>query len=235
MIPSISKDQAYQNVQPLIKELMKDEQQEVRKGGIEAAAKFVEVLGPETFSALNQSFKACSEDPKWRVRLVLLENLTNLGIALQNYDLYLKHIEPFHLNYLKDRASAIRDVGIKTIPHYCKIFADSWVTSMLLKLDDILSKEASYHFKIAAIYSLKEIALSDNGDKYTERCLGQIFKVTADPVPNVREVSIKALRDIAHKFDNGLIKESIKKEIMKMSGDADHEVRATAAEVLSRM
>mgnify|MGYP000874315818 FL=1 len=27
MIPSISKDQAYQNIQPLIKELMKDENQ----------------------------------------------------------------------------------------------------------------------------------------------------------------------------------------------------------------
>ena len=83
MMPSVSKDQAYQNIQPLIKELMKDEQQEVRKGGIKAATKFVEVLGPETFSALSQSFKACSEDVKWRVRLVLLEEMTTLGIALQ--------------------------------------------------------------------------------------------------------------------------------------------------------
>lgn len=32
MIPSVSKDQAYQNIQPLIKDLMKDENQEVRKG-----------------------------------------------------------------------------------------------------------------------------------------------------------------------------------------------------------
>ena len=34
MIGAISKDQAYQNVQPLIKDLMKDDNQEVRKGGI---------------------------------------------------------------------------------------------------------------------------------------------------------------------------------------------------------
>ena len=45
MVQSISKDQAYQNVQPLIKDLMKDDSQEVRKGGIEAATKFIEVLG----------------------------------------------------------------------------------------------------------------------------------------------------------------------------------------------
>ena len=61
---------------------MKDEQQEVRKGGIEAATKFVEVLGPETISSLSQSFKNCSEDVKWRVRLVLLENIANLALSL---------------------------------------------------------------------------------------------------------------------------------------------------------
>ncbi len=60
MVPSISKDQAYQNVQPLIKELMKDDNQEVRKGGIEAGTKFVEALGPENISSLYPSLKSCS-------------------------------------------------------------------------------------------------------------------------------------------------------------------------------
>ena len=69
MVGSISKDQAYQNIQPLIKELMKDDQQEVRKGGILAAAKFIEVMGSDTIGSLHTSLKQCSEDPKWRVRL----------------------------------------------------------------------------------------------------------------------------------------------------------------------
>jgi len=34
MIGSISKDQVYQNVLPLIKDLIKDDNQDVRKGGI---------------------------------------------------------------------------------------------------------------------------------------------------------------------------------------------------------
>lgn len=110
---------------------MKDEQQEVRKGGIEAATKFVEVLGPETISSLSQSFKNCSEDVKWRVRLVLLENIAKLALSLHNHDLYVKHIEPFFLNYLKDRATAIRDTGIKLIPQFCKVFGDKWVESMM--------------------------------------------------------------------------------------------------------
>jgi hypothetical protein len=60
MVQSISKDQAYQNVQPLIKELMKDDNQEVRKGGIDAATKFIEVLGAETINSLYPSLKICS-------------------------------------------------------------------------------------------------------------------------------------------------------------------------------
>ncbi len=46
ILPFIAKDQIYQAIQPLIKDLMKDDNQEVRKGGILAAAKLVEVLGP---------------------------------------------------------------------------------------------------------------------------------------------------------------------------------------------
>jgi hypothetical protein len=83
MIQSISKDQAYQNVQPLIKELMKDDSQEVRKGGIEAAVKFIEVLGAETVTALYPSLKACSEDTKWRVRLELMRNVCDLATKVQ--------------------------------------------------------------------------------------------------------------------------------------------------------
>lgn len=37
--------------------------------GIDAAARFIEVIGPDSFSALYASLKTCSEDSKWRVRL----------------------------------------------------------------------------------------------------------------------------------------------------------------------
>ncbi|CAM6002361.1 unnamed protein product [Sphagnum balticum] len=60
MIQSVSKDQAYQSVQPLIKDLMKDDNQEVRKGGIQAAVKFLEVLGAETVNSLYPNLKSCN-------------------------------------------------------------------------------------------------------------------------------------------------------------------------------
>ena len=83
MLHSVHKDQAYQNVQPLIKELMKDDSQEVRKGGIEAAVKFIEVLGAENVTSLFPGLKACSEDGKWRVRLELMRNILDLAVKAQ--------------------------------------------------------------------------------------------------------------------------------------------------------
>ncbi len=82
MVQAISKDQAYQNVQPLIKELIKDDNQETRKGGIQAAVKFIEVLGPETVASLYPSLKSCAEDSKWRVRLELMRNVSDLAVRV---------------------------------------------------------------------------------------------------------------------------------------------------------
>jgi len=83
MVGAISKDQAYQNVLPLIKDLMKDDNQEVRKGGIEASVKFIEVMGADTINAIYPSLKASSEDPKWRVRFEVTRNIIDLAVKTQ--------------------------------------------------------------------------------------------------------------------------------------------------------
>jgi len=95
MVPSISKDQAYQNVLPLIKDLMKDDNQEVRKGGIEASAKFIEILGSENINSLYPSLKTCLEDGKWRVRLELIKNIIELSLKTQVKTLIFRTISSF--------------------------------------------------------------------------------------------------------------------------------------------
>lgn len=69
MIKSIPKDQLYQTVQPLIKDLLKDQNQEVRKGGILAATKFMESVGIDSVSSMVAALKPLLQDNKWRVRL----------------------------------------------------------------------------------------------------------------------------------------------------------------------
>ena len=80
MIKGTSKDLAYQNILPLIKDLMKDDVQEVRKGSVEAGVKFIEIMGPDTFSSLQASLKSSSDDTKWRVRLELMKSIADLAV-----------------------------------------------------------------------------------------------------------------------------------------------------------
>ena len=90
MMKYISKDQAYQAIQPLVKELMKDENQEVRKGALLAAVKFIEVLGVDSINSFIPLFKQIMEDTKWRVRLELLRNIINLSVKCNVKNILIK-------------------------------------------------------------------------------------------------------------------------------------------------
>ena len=79
MIKYIPKDQLYQTVQPLIKELLKDENQEVRKGGIQAATKLIESAGADSVNSMISALKPMVEDNKWRVRLELIKCIADLA------------------------------------------------------------------------------------------------------------------------------------------------------------
>jgi hypothetical protein len=57
--------------------------------------------------------------------------------------------------YLKDRASAIRVEAISHLQQFAKVYGLPWVNSYVVKLTEIIQKDSCYHFKIAAIYSLK--------------------------------------------------------------------------------
>jgi hypothetical protein len=59
------------------------------------------------------------------------------------------------LNFLSDRASGVRNVGVKAVGSFAKTFGEVWLNSFIPKLEEVLGKETSYHFKITAIYSLK--------------------------------------------------------------------------------
>ena len=62
-----------------------------------------------------------------------------------------------------------------------------------------------------------------------------IFKASNDQVPNVREVCLKVLRDIALKWEKNAIKDVIKKHVSAMTEDSDREVREKALEIMSRV
>ena len=138
------------------------------------------------------------------------------------------------MNHLKDRVSAIRAVAIERVADLCKAYGVNWINTYIPKLSDAISKDPCFHFKIAAIYSLREICMSVHGEQYLEKSLALIIGASNEPVANIREVCVKVERDIAHKFDKGNTRESIKKHIISLGEDQDLEVRTTVNDILTR-
>jgi serine/threonine-protein phosphatase 2A regulatory subunit A len=134
---------------------MKDDMQEVRKGGVHAMAKLIEVLGPETMPSIEANIKACLEDPKWRVRLETIKDLINVAIKLKNPDFFKSKLEPMICTYLKDRASAIRTASVEKIQELAKVYGPNWINPFMDRLAEILAKDPCFHFKIAAVYSIR--------------------------------------------------------------------------------
>ena len=149
-------------------------------------------------------------------------------------DLFAKYLEPLFLNYLKDRVSSIRAAAIERIQDLAKAFGPNWINTLIPKLNDVIVKDPCFHFKIAAIYSLREICMSAHGEMFLEKSLNMIIGASKEPVANIREVCVKAERDIAHRFDKGSTRDSIKKHIHSLSEDPDLEVRITVNDILTR-
>lgn len=83
MIASVAKDIVYQKFLPLILELSRDDNQEVRQGAINAAAKCGENLGVEAINSIVPILKSGTEDLKWRVRYEAISSIAALSVALK--------------------------------------------------------------------------------------------------------------------------------------------------------
>ena len=154
---------------------------------------------------------------------------------MQNNELFVKYLEPLILNYLKDRVSTIREVAIARITDLAKAYGAAWVNNFINRLSEVIAKDPCFHFKIAAIYSLKEICISVHGESFLEKALSLIISASKEPVPNIREVCVKVEREIANRWEKASVRDTIKHHIQSMSEDADLEVRITVADILGRI
>lgn len=89
------------------------------------------------------------------MRLEAVKALISLSIKIKNSELFKNKLEPLITSYLKDRASAIRVAAIERIQELVKVYGSGWVNSFIERLADILAKDPCFHFKLAAIYTIR--------------------------------------------------------------------------------
>lgn len=75
------------------------------------------------------------------------------------------------------------------------------------------------------------LALSPGGEVAVDKVFGLISKSLTDTVPNVRLVSAKALRQLAHKYE--VLRDPVKKTLTALSEDPDKDVKFYVLEAIN--
>ena len=57
--------------------------------------------------------------------------------------------------FAKDRAAAVRELGVQKIPELLKTFGEEFINIIVPKLSGILSTDGPFYHKVSVIYALK--------------------------------------------------------------------------------
>lgn len=123
----------------------------------------------------------------------------------------MKNLEPLYSFYLKDRAHALRKLGVSKLPQLIKVYGKVWISDFFNKLSDIITKDGSYHFKITGLYSVTKICTDGGCENFLDKTLQLLSKASNENVPNIREVCVKCYHDILMKYESKDVREKVRK------------------------
>ena len=128
----VGKEYTISKVMPILTELMKDENAEVRLNVTQNISKLAEIvqidlLSPSFLTILTNLTK----DAQWRVRMAVIELVGDLSLKFGK-DVYLKSLEPIFMQYLTNTAASVREMGVKKLQHMAVAFKSEWVLSSFI-------------------------------------------------------------------------------------------------------
>ena len=127
MAAIIGKDYTQQKVIPILMELIKDENADVRLNVTTGLTKVAQVIGPEI---LNAQFLATlsnmTKDAQWRVRMSVFELIGELS-KLFGKEVFIKSLESIFLTYMSNTAASVREMGIKKSRELAEKFKHEWI------------------------------------------------------------------------------------------------------------
>lgn len=138
MAPIVGKDYTLNKIMPILTELIKDENAEVRLNVTQNLSKVSQVaqtdlLVPSFLTILTNMTK----DPQWRVRMAVIQLVGDLALQYGRDVFQKNNLEPIFLAYLTNSAAAVREIGIKKVKEIAAEFKQEWVmTNFIPKITE---------------------------------------------------------------------------------------------------
>lgn len=229
-----SKDSLGGRIHSILIGLLVDQDLEVKMEALIILKKwgnFVKVKDLEDIiSKLINSF----EDIKnWRLKHSIIDSLLQLACKYKDQNLFNKYFKKIFILGIKDKTNAVRELTIQYILKLSAFLDDNYLLTyitveMLQIIDD--NNSNSYHIRITSIYGINKIHESMKKETSINQLIkSQLIPLTEDRVVNIRQVSVKVLKDISKRSKNSEIKELIKNRMKEIAAkDPDLEVQYLA-------
>jgi hypothetical protein len=192
-----------------------------------------ETLGIET---LSQSVLPVLEEmmghQNWRVRA---ESINILAYLIKNSPLAFinEKVTKFVVDYLKDRANAVRKEGVRLIVKIIEQHGQPWVEKNIIPKLIPMFKSPTFLHRETLLLALETLIPKLSQECLTKQIFSNVFYLAQDPVENVRMSVCIALSLMYTHLPKE--KESIRKLGKNLREDKDNDVKELAVKLFAKL
>ncbi len=237
MSPIIGKDYSVQKIQPILMDLIKDENSDVRLNVCQGMIKLAPVVGSDLLnSTFLTTLSNMTKDAQWRVRMAVFEFIGDMSKEFGK-DIFQKHLESIFITYLTNTAASVRETGIKKANELADKFKADWVVSSFVPkvIESYNIDKQGYNYRMCALNSLACVIPYLSKDQVAQSIVPVLVKAMKDPIPNVRFCSAKIIRQYNNHFDGGVLSSQMVPALKEMVQDTDKDVQYYATVALNSL
>jgi len=155
MVPIVGKDYTASKIQPILMDLIKDENADVRLNVCSGMIKLAPVLGQDM---LNPTFLTTisnmTKDAQWRVRMTVFELIGDLAKTFGK-EVFQKNLESIFMSYLTNTAASVRDMGIQKSKELADKFKGDWIISNFIPkvIENYNVDKQGYNYRMCSLNS----------------------------------------------------------------------------------
>ncbi len=189
------------------------------------------VIGVEL---LNQSLLPAivdlAEDPKWRVRMAIIENIPMLGEHLGK-SFFSEKLNNLCLTCLGDDVFSVRRLAASNLEKLCILFGEDWCCSNIIPRIQKMHSHTNYLQRMTSLYGIQVLSRKLSRETIESQILPLVISMAGDNVPNVRFTVARTIEEICSSLRSPNLIDEVDATLHNLSTDSDRDVRFYALKV----
>lgn len=224
-IPVTPKEVAAKVLVPLLTQLTRDEQTDVRYSAVADIDALQAAVGPAAVStSIYNILMDLASDAKWRVRGAVLSSLPILS-KLLGVKTFEKKFQSILMAGLADRVAAVRVIACQQVGPIVREFGGKWAADKLFPPAwQLYDKNANYLQRMTCLQMAAAAAPVAGLEVAEKSLLPIVLQGVADDVANVRVSAVRALGELALIFPRDIVASRFQPIFAKLARDPDPDV-----------